>query len=239
MFSEYFLEQARQLYHGLRERQEKRGVQSPGKAKDVRVYKELYDFFKDHLPAGFSFAVGKVRNRKHLLNKSCDLLIFKKWCKKFFDLTGGYVLADQLHSFVTIETDLSTSQLLNHAALTEAIKTMYAADRSLDENAIVPVYSVLIAYRSGVPLLSHRVALEDASREKDIPVTRETDMVCILDQGLIIKDWENGGVYRGIETGEDTLMWFYILLLEYLDRDGSLGFDPRSYVKEPKEYREY
>lgn len=239
MFADYFLAQSKGLQHALRERLEKRGVQLPGKQKDVRIYKELYDFFKDHLPPGFSFAVGKVRNRKHLLNKSCDLLIYKKWCKKFFDLTGGYVLADQLHSFVTIETDLTTAQLLNHTALTEAVKTMYAADRGLDENAIVPVYSVLVAYRSAIPLLSHRVALDDVAKEKDTPVTRETDMVCILDQGIILKDWENGGVYRGIETGEDTLMWFYILLLEYLDRDGSLGFDPRSYVKEPREYREY
>jgi len=239
MFADYFLDQSRQLQGALHERLEKRGVQLPSKQKDVRIYKELYDFFKDHLPGGFSYAVGKIRNRKHLLNKSCDLLIFKKWCKKFFEMTGGYVLADQLHCFVTIETDLNTAQVLNHAALTEAVKTMYAADRELDENAIVPVYSVLFSYRSSIPLLSHRVALEDASREKDIPITRETDMIVVMDQGLILKDWENGGVYRGIETGEDTLMWFYILLLEYLDRDGSLGFDPRSYVKMQKEYREY
>jgi hypothetical protein len=64
-------------------------------------------------------------------------------------------------------------------------------------------------------------------------------MICVLDQGIVLKDWENGGAYRGIETANDTLMWFYILLLEYLDRDGSLGFDPRSYVREPKEYREF
>lgn len=239
MFSEYFLAQSRQLQSALRERLDKRGVQVPTKQKDVRVYKELYEFFKDHLPGGFSYAVGKVRSKKHILNKSCDLLIFKKWCKKFFDLTGGYVLADQLHSFVTVENDLSTAQILTHATLTEAIKTMYAADQNLDQNAIVPVYSILFAYKSGIPLLSHKVALEDASKEKEIPISRETDMLVVLDQGLILKDWENGGVYRGIETGDDTLMWFYILLLEYLDRDGSLGFDPRSYVRKQKEYREY
>lgn len=239
MFSDYFLAQSRQLQHAVQERLKQRGVQLPGKQKDVRVYKELYDFFKDHLPAGYSFAVGKVRNRKHVLNKSCDLLIFKKWCKKFFDVTGGYVLADQLHVFVTIETDLTTAQLINHAALTEAVKTMYAADRGLDDTAIVPVYSVLLSYRSSIPILSHRVALEDAAREKDTPVTREPDMLCVLDQGIVLKDWESGGEYRGIETGEDTLMWFYILMLEYLDRDGSLGFDPRSYVKEQREYREF
>jgi hypothetical protein len=168
MFSDYFLAQSRQLHQALQERLKSRGVQLPGKQKDVRVYKELYDFFKDHLPSGYSFAVGKIRNRKHLLNKGCDLLIFKKWCKKFFDLTGGYVLADQLHVFVTIETDLTTAQLLNHAALTEAVKTMYAADRGLDDNAIVPVYSVVLSYRSSIPLLSHRVALEDAAKEKRI-----------------------------------------------------------------------
>ena len=239
MFTKYFLEQSQELQRALQTRLNERGVQVPGKQKDVRVYKELYEFFKDHLPGGFSYAVGKVRNRRHLLNKSCDLLIFKKWCKKFFDMTGGYVLADQLHCFMTVETDLSTAQILNHASLTEAVKTMYASDRELESNTIVPVYSVLFSYKSAIPLLSHKVALEDASKEKGIDVTHETDMLVVMDQGLVLKDWEGGGGYRGIETGEDTLMWFYILLLEYLDRDSQLGFEPRSYVKVPKEYREY
>jgi len=55
---------------------------------------------------------------------------------------------------------------------------------------------------------------------------------------LIVKDWESGG-YRAVETGKDTLMWFYVLLMEYLDRDGKVGFDAREYIKSSREYKEY
>ena len=64
-------------------------------------------------------------------------------------------------------------------------------------------------------------------------------MLCVLDQGLLVKDWEAGGEYKAVETGSDTLMWFYILLLEYLDRENKLDLNLRDMIKTTKEYKEY
>ncbi len=62
-------------------------------------------------------------------------------------------------------------------------------------------------------------------------------MVCVLNEGIIIKDWETQ-TYKIIETREDTLMWFYILFVEFLDRDSRLRLDLRKYLKEEKQYAE-
>jgi hypothetical protein len=236
MFAKYFQEQTKWLQDSLKVRLEKKGI-SPPTEKDLKLFKEFYDFIKDHIPTGFSLAMGKVRNRTHVLNRNIDLIVYKKWCKNFLKLTGGYVLTDQIYSFITIENELTTDSLLKHVEITQSIKTMYAMDYQLSEEKIIPIYSILFSYKSRVPLLSHKLSLVNASEEKNIPMTHEVDMVCILDQGMIIKDWEQG-VFKIIETKEDTLMWFYILFIEFLDRDNELKLDLRSYIKEQKQYAE-
>lgn len=236
MFAKYFQEQTKWLQDSLKVRLEKKGI-SPPTEKDLKLFKEFYDFIKDHIPTGFSLAMGKVRNRTHVLNRNIDLIVYKKWCKNFLKLTGGYVLTDQIYSFISIENELTTDSLLKHVEITQSIKTMYAMDYQLSEEKIIPIYSILFSYKSRVPLLSHKLSLVNASEEKNIPMTHEVDMVCILDQGMIIKDWEQS-VFKIIETKEDTLMWFYILFIEFLDRDNELKLDLRSYIKEQKQYAE-
>jgi len=239
MFTEYFANSARELQDSLSRNLEKRGVVLPGKEKDLKIYKEMFGFLQEHLPDRYSLAMGKVRGKKHILNRNCDLLIYQKWCSKLLNMSGGYVPIDTLNSFISLETDLSTESLLTHIALTNALKSLYQSAFELEEDRIVPVFSLILTYKSSVPLMSHKVAIKDASREKGISLNNELDMICVLNEGLIIKDWENGGEYKVVETGQDTLMWFYILLLEYLDRNGDLGVNPRAYIKNVREYKEY
>jgi len=236
MFAKYFQEQSKWLQDALNARLDKKGITPPSE-KDLKLFKEFYDFIKDHIPSGFSLAMGKVRNRTHVFNKNLDLIVYKKWCKNFLNLTGGYVLTDQIYSFFSIERELTTDSLLKHVELTNTIKTMYAMDYNLPEEKIIPLYSILFAYNSRVPLLSHKLSLVHASEEKSIPINCEVDLICVLNQGIIVKDWEQA-TFKIIETNEDTLMWFYILFIEFLDRDNELKLDLRSYIKEEKQYVE-
>lgn len=236
MFSRYFREQSKFLLESLRAKLEKKEITIPNE-KDLKLFKEFYEFIKDHIPAGFSLAMGKIRNRTHILNKNIDLIIYKKWCKNYLKLTGNHVLLDQVYVILSIERELTTEALLRHIEITRSLKVMYAMDYNLSEDKIIPIYSILFAYKSRIPLLSHKLAIAHTSQEKEIPFTHELDMLCVLEDGMIIKDWEQSS-NKIIETKEDTLMWFYILLIEYLDRDNDLKLDLRSYVREIKEYAE-
>ena len=239
MFTEYFQKQGQSLEKALAKRLGKRGVKLPEKEKDLNIFQEFLTFLKDHVPQEFSLATGKVRNKKHLLNRNCDLLIYRKWCAKFLDLTGGYVLSDSLYSFLSIEANLTAASLATHASLTRALKSLYIGERQFQELEPVPMFSILFAYGSEHSLLFHKQSLMEISQEKEIPVNLEADLICVLGQGLIIKDWEIAGGYKVVETGDETLMWFYVLLMEYLDRDGRLNYNLRDYIKNNKEYNEY
>jgi len=242
MFSDYFILKSAELSNALNQNLEKRGIQLPGREKDLTIYKELFSFLREHIPESYSLATGRVRNKKHILNKNCDMLIYKKWCQKFLEMTGGYILSDFIYAFINIEIDLTTEMVFENMNMTNAMKSLYELDNiadSSDSMKLIPLYSILFAYRSSIPLISHKVAIGDSSRENSISMNHLVDLIVVLDQGIIVKDWESGGSYKVIETGKDTLMWFYILLLEFMDRDRSLGFDPRKYIKEEKLYDEF
>lgn len=235
MFSEYFQDISKNLVASL-EKNLKETEGKPGPRKKSKVYGEFYLFLKEHLPSYFTMATGKVRNKKHLLNKSADILVYRKPVPKILDMIGGYVYVDLLYSFLNVEKECNESNLNGFLALTSALKTLYRLEHGLAENEIVKIYSVQFSYSSEMSLEEIRHELHRLSVEQQNSVTDEPDMMVIMDQGIVIKNWENGGEYNIIETKEDTLMWFYILLLEFLDRDETVGFDPRSFVRDEKEY---
>lgn len=247
MFTEYFTKQSRRLQDALKKALHEQEKKSSSKKRDLRLYNELYSFLREHLPRKFALATGKVRSRERVLNKYCDALIYDGWCQRYLDMTGGYILCENLYAFINIEQDLSTKALISHVDMTRTLKKLYIG---LEKDEIpeemkpqkptpIPMFSLLFAYKSDVPLLSHRKALNDAAQEKKILPEFETDLICVLGKGLIIKDWENNGAYKTLETGEDTLMWFYILLLEYLERDGPGAIHAREYIQNTKDYVEY
>lgn len=247
MFGNYFAEQATAIETALAKNLKRRGVASSGKTKNLKTYQAIYDFLKNHIPSEFSLAAGRVRNNRQMLKHSCDVLIYKRWCERYFDLSGGYVLADNLHAFMSLEANLEAPAITMHVGLTSAMKSLYIMQKQQleeDGNAekesqhLVPLYSILFSYTSSRSLLYIKQNIEKVSEQKEIPLNRQVDMVCVLNKGILIKNWEAGGVYQGIETGRDTLMWFYVILTEYLDREGSLQLNLRDYIKSGREYNE-
>ena len=239
MFSDYFIQLSDQLKKDQAERARKAGQKKTRvKEKDIGQYEGFYQFLKEHLPSFFEISPGGVRSRRHLMNRMVDLLIYHKKLPRIQEMSGGFVLSEFLYSFLSVEANLTAKSLSTHIAMTNALKTLVRLDTGAPEDHMIRVYSVLFAYETEDSLDHIRTGLLKISSEKDIPVSGETDLVCVLGRGMIIKNCENGS-YQIIETEEDTLMWFYILLLEYLDRDGTVGFEARQYVKQEKEYRQY
>lgn len=239
MFTDYFARKSEELIESVKQNQQGRGVPAPGKEKDLSIYQDFFSFLRDHLPNYYSLATGKVRNKKHLLNRNCDVLIYHKIIPAIVDMTGGYVLSDYLFAFMSLENDLTRGGLVTHANMTNALKSLFEAGSPAGENRIIPMFSILFAFKSTASLTDQRDEIARISEEKGITLNHELDLICVLGQGLIIKDWENQGGYKVIETGPDTLLWFYALLLEYIDRDGNVGIDPREYIKNSTVYKEY
>ena len=75
---------------------------------------------------------------------------------------------------------------------------------------------------------------------KNISSESEFEIMMVYNTGLLIKDWSSGDHrFIGLETGEDTMMWFFILMNEYLDVEREESFDIRKYVRTEKSYNEF
>ena len=147
---------------------------------------------------------------------------------------------------MSLETDLIESRLNAHLMLTQTIASLAKQEKesklvasSLDS---ITKYSILFAYESkdDIPQIKEKLlrSISGMSKESQGLKHHFVDIICVLNQGLLLRDWENKGQYRGIITKEDTLMWFYILLLEYLDIEKEYKITLRDYVKNRKEYKE-
>ncbi len=141
MFENYFREQSNFLIQSLQSKLQQTGIIPPETKKDLKLFKEFYDFIKEHLPEGFNLAMGKIRNRTHLLNKSFDLIIYHKWCKNYLKLTGGYILLDQVYTILSLERELSSEALTQYIYQTRTLKAMYSMEYQLSDDQFVPIYN--------------------------------------------------------------------------------------------------
>ena len=57
--------------------------------------------------------------------------------------------------------------------------------------------------------------------------------------GVVVKDWREKRNFIALETGKDTLKWFFILMNEYVNVDRGNDIDLRNYVKHAEKYNEY
>ena len=240
MLSPHFAKQAKLLEDSLAKSLRRKGASAPEKRKDLRLYEAFYTFLNEHLPSKLTISGGKqVRNHKQVLKKDCDILIYKSLCTHYLSMTGGYVLAEDIYAACSVETSYKKQALAACLSLTRALKSLYISQKEEAAQSIIPLYSIFFVYSSSSSLLAVKQYLIEYLQQKEIPINQQLDLICILGKGLIIKDWEGGGSYRGLETGRDTLMWFYIILMEYLDREGELhSLSLRDYVKSKRSYME-
>ena len=242
MFSNHFIEQSELLEKSLEKAVtkylSKKSTNSVEKEKDLRVYEGVYQFLQKHLPENCSLSSGRIRNQKQILKKNCDVVLYRKWCESYLEMTGGYVLSEDLYAFMSLEMDLNIQNLSNHINLTKATKTLYTNFENDKVHVIIPLYSIFFSYNTDLSLTQIKKELNKVIEKKEIALNQQLDLICILNHGLIIKDWENGGTYRGIQTGKDTLMWFFVILTEYLDQKERTSISFRDYIKEGREYSE-
>ena len=72
----------------------------------------------------------------------------------------------------------------------------------------------------------------------NIAETLQFEILVVINQGIVIRDWHQK-TYVSLETGEDTMVYFFILMNEYLDAERESELDFRKYVKTDRSYNEY
>lgn len=150
---------------------------------------------------------------------------------------GGYVPHELL------QATLFAVPTLNKKTLQEAMNRVMAVKKinrlSADEETeIFSVPSFIIAGATSYKMMDLKNDVLNFYMNNNVAEALEFEILVIMNTGIIVRNWREK-TYIGLETGEDTMMWFFILMNEYLEaeREGSIDF--RKYVKSDKTYEQY
>jgi hypothetical protein len=167
-----------------------------------------------------------------------DLIVYQEYCRDIKQLMNGYIPYELIHGAFFIMKDLNKNSLADTFGKVSALKKI---NRFTEKVGNFSIPSFIIAdNKSGYSLHELKNDIINYYLSKNITSEYEFEIMMVHNSGLLVKDWhKEDRSYIGLETGEDTMMWFFILMNEYLEIEREDVFDIRSYVRTEKTYNEF
>lgn len=234
MLKEYFLT----LQKGLGVQEIKANKKSTRKshAKEEFDAKKIMNLLQDIVPHDFIISDKKPVDASGYVPKTVDYIAYYKKWNIIDQMMNGHIPSELIYGTFHIVDMIALHQLpeiLNNVVLTKKLNKY----SELEESVLIPAFVIAGSCDIDMPQLKNLIL--DYYIERSIDTSLEFDIMMIVGKGLIIKDWREKRKFVALETEEDTLLWFFILMNEYLDVDKKHSLDLRNYVKETRRYREY
>jgi hypothetical protein len=232
MFSRYFREMQKTLI--------KRYLPAPKKGsvrKTAESWDDLIALIESVLPSDMSAAHVALRDASGYTPDMADFTAFRPVSRDTVRLFGGIIPRDLACGTFHAATQLDRKTLLDSLVRVAHVKKCGHYEGRDGEPSFLA--SFVIAFGSGYTLAEIREALIETYRSKEVESDFEVDILAVLGRGILVKKWDGSRGYAAIETDEDTLMWLFILMREYLEADKASAVDLRSLVLDQKEYTEY
>ncbi len=234
MLKEYFstLQQRLGIHEG-------KGVKKTSKkshGKEEFDSKKIMSLLQDIVPNDFVISDKKPVDASGYVPKTVDLIAYYKKWNIIDQMMNGHIPSELVYGTFHVVEKITAQQLpelLNNVVLTKKLNKF----TELEESVLIPAF--IIAGSSDIEMPQLKNAVLDYYVERSVDHALEFDIMMIVGKGVIIKDWREKRKFVALETEEDTLLWFFILMNEYLDVDKKHSLDLRNYVKETRRYREY
>jgi len=170
--------------------------------------------------------------------EGADLIAYREYCRDINKVLSGYIPYELIHGAFFIVNDLNKSSLADVFARVATVKKI---NHFTEEAGTYSIPSfVIVNNNSDYTLPEIKNDIMNYYMSKNMSADSEFEIMMIHNCGLLIKDWHKGDHrFIGLETGEDTMMWFFILMNEYLDVEREDVFDIRKYVRIEKSYNEF
>lgn len=251
MFKEYFtdLEKSiKKLYNQTPEKAAKavkgaKAVKSAEKPKAVKSAKaksntteELAAIFNDLVPGNINVATLKTIDINEYVPEGIDFLAYSTFFKNIEKMAGGVIPAELVSGTYHVVENLSRDTLIE--ALSRVMNAKKVNKFSVDSESekFIPSFIVAVDSDLKLPLIKDNVL--DYYVNRGIDFKLEVDIIVVLGKGILIKDWSEKRSFKGLETGKDTLMWFCVLMNEFLEIEPHSNFDLRNYIKTEEPYKE-
>ncbi len=167
-----------------------------------------------------------------------DMVVYREYCRDIDKIMNGYVPYELIHGAFFVVNDLTKSSL---ADVFGRVSTVKKINHFTEEAGSFSIPSFVLANsNSDYTLQEIKNDVMNYYMSKNVSSDSEFEIMMVHNAGLLIKDWHKGDHrFIGLETGEDTMMWFFILMNEYLDVEREDVFDIRKYVRTEKTYNEF
>ena len=215
----------------------KKGKPAAGGSIDVKALKQQLSGI---VPAFLKIDSVKAIDSAGFSPEGVDLVAYREYCHDIVDILGGYVPYELVHGFYHVVQDLNKDSLVEVLGKIATAKklNMYAAEQAEDE-APPAIPSFVIAASSKYQFIELKNDIINYYLSKNIEYRHELDILMIVNKGIVVKNWREKRSFIALETKEDTFLWFFILMNEYLDVKNMQEVDFRKYVKKEIRYNEY
>lgn len=201
--------------------------------------KAIIDSFAGIIPAHLSVGDLKPIDQSGFSPEGVDFIVYKKHCEDIAEIMNGYIPYELMRASFFVVDGLKKQDLfevLNKIAMAKKMNSFSQKDDEADQ-IVVPAF--LIVLDSDYDFLELKNDIVNFYLSKNTEHHCELDILMIVNKGLVVKNWREMRSFIALETNEDTNMWFYILMDEYLNVQLPDTIDFRNYVKKEVVYKEY
>lgn len=205
----------------------------PAKIDKKEVMKAISGIIPSHLTLG-DF---KPIDENGFSPEGSDFLIFKNYCPDIASLMGGYIPLELIYASCFVIPSIDKKHLADTLNRVMSVKRINKYSNASEEESFrIPAF--IIAGNSGYGLRDIKNDALNFYRGRNADEDWEFDILMMPGSGIIVKDWREKK-HIALETGADSMMWFFILMNEYLDIARNTDMDFRKYVSGNKNYTEY
>jgi len=238
MFSPYFLELEKQLIkkYRLPKSPAKKGAKT-GEDKEKRDLTDLMSAISSFSPSRYSVQTGTIVDSSGLRSSDADFFLVENIFGNTPSIFQNGFPLEIIGGTFTVCEQVNRKQLLE--ALVSAANSKKAGYYSDVKKSDIFVPSFLIAFESTYLMEELKKSISEIYKENSVDPGFEFDIMLVLGTGIVIKDWNKKGNFIALDTKEDSLKWFFIIMNEYLGLVKRSELDLRTYIANPKLYDEY
>jgi len=171
-----------------------------------------------------------------------DLLAYRKYCEDIVELMGGYIPYELVYGTFFLVKNLGKSDIPELLGRVEAVKKLnrFTDDQVVEfseESTVVPAF--IIINDTDYSMLDLKNDITNYYISKGVDSVEEMDLMMVINKGIVVKDWRENRTFTALETEKDTMMWFFVLMNEYLDMERNTELDFRKYIKTDTVYAQY
>ena len=239
MFSKYFEQLEKMILKNGKaakkgdEKESGRDAKKGAPAKHADLIKHLSHM----IPAHLKLDAVRIIDSSGYSPDAVDFVVYKEVFRDLSEIMDGYIPAEVVYGTFHVCQDLNTRQLGNTLNDVIHAKKINRYTEDIKEESIIPAF--IVAYQTEMSLPDIKDYVTNFYISKSIEFAYEFDLMVIFNVGLVVKDWKERRSFIALETGKDTLKWFFMLANEYIDVERGMDLDFRTYVKRQEKYKEY